>query len=134
MKIDSGQYGTCYWSLPFAQIVAVMEKGGTTPRVSCQLLTRCKKPLYRNLNSSCWVFVGYLLTESTQECTRIKATRCEMLRTVKTNNLKKHSHLTYCLNVSLMVQKWMATIFSTSEPILLIVHENDLFWYVTANI
>ena len=66
--------------------------------------------------------------------TRIKATRCETLRTVTTNNSKKHSHLTYCLNVSLMVQKWTATIFSTSEPILLIVHENDLFWYVTTNI
>ena len=59
--------------------------------------------------------------------TRIKATRCETLRTVTTNNSKKHSHLTYCLNISLMVQKGTATIFSTSEPILLIVHENDLF-------
>ena len=66
--------------------------------------------------------------------TRIKATRCETLRTVKTNNSKKHSNLTYCLNVSFMVQKGTATIFSTSEPILLIVHENDLFWYVTTNI
>ena len=33
--------------------------------------------------------------------TRIKATRGETLRTVTTNNSKKHSHLTYCLNVSL---------------------------------
>ena len=68
--------------------------------------------------------------------TRIKATRCETLRTVTTNNSKKHSHLTYCLNVSLMVQKRTATNFSTSEPILfiLIVHENNLFWYVTTNI
>ena len=36
--------------------------------------------------------------------TRIKATRCETLRTVTTHNAKKHSHLTYCLNVTLMFQ------------------------------
>ena len=66
--------------------------------------------------------------------TRIKATRCETLRTVTTNNSKNHSHSTYYFNVSLMVQKWTATIFSTSEPILLIVHETNLFWYVTTNI
>ena len=30
------------------------------------------------------------------QITRIKATRCETLRTVTTNNSKKHSHLTYC--------------------------------------
>ena len=69
--------------------------------------------------------------------------------------------LTYCLNVSLMVHetdlfwsqailhikfsnelsKWLTWVknepvrfFSASEPILLILHENDLFWYVTANI
>ena len=59
--------------------------------------------------------------------TRIKATRCETLRAITTNNSKKHAHLTYCLNVSFMVQKGTAIIFSTSEPILLIVHENDLF-------
>ena len=66
--------------------------------------------------------------------TRIKATRCETLMTFTTNNSKKHSHLTYCLNVSLMIQTWTATIFSTSESILLMVHENILFWFVTTNI
>ena len=72
---------------------------------------------------------------------------------------ENHLNLTYCLNVSLKVhvkdlfwyitnyiineilkwalqtahlsQKWPATIFSTSKPILLIVYGNDLFWYIT---
>ena len=56
------------------------------------------------------------------------------LSPVLTSLLLDRIDLTYCLNVSLMVQKWTATIFSTFEPILLIVHENDLFWYVTTNI
>ena len=64
--------------------------------------------------------------------TRIKATRCETLRTVTTNNSNKHSHLTYCLNVSLMVQKWTATIFSTSDSpwkrSILISHNQYLNW------
>ena len=66
--------------------------------------------------------------------------------------------MTYCLNVSLMVYKndlfWYITyktlkwalkmahlskkgartIFSTSQPILLKVHENYLFWNITINI
>ena len=76
--------------------------------------------------------------------------------------LQKHWYLTYFLNVSLMVhendlfwyitsfitykflkwapkivhlsQKWARTIFSTSEQILLIVHESDLIRYMTTNI
>ena len=56
--------------------------------------------------------------------TRMKATRCETLRTVTTNNSKKHPHLTYCLNEWSEVNGYN---FFTSEPILLIVHENDLF-------
>ena len=30
-------------------------------------------------------------------------------------------------------QKWGATIFSTSDPFLLIIHENDQFWYVATD-
>ena len=72
--------------------------------------------------------------------------------------LEKHLNLTYCLNVTLKIhekylfwyitthiineilkwllqtthssQKWAATIFSTSDPFLLIIHENDKFWYI----
>ena len=73
--------------------------------------------------------------------------------------LEKISHLTYCLNISLMIhekdlfwyitayivnkipkralqrahlsQMWAHIIFSTSDPLLLIVHENDQYWYIT---
>ena len=30
-------------------------------------------------------------------------------------------------------QKWAARIFSTSDPFLLIVHENDQFWYIATH-
>ena len=56
--------------------------------------------------------------------TRIKATRCETLRTVTTNN-SKNTHiwhteiLKWALQTGHLSQKWAATIFSTSEPILL---------------
>ena len=80
-------------------------------------------------------FIAFSIHEKkTYHTTRIKATRCATLRTVSTNNSKKHSHLSYCLNVSFMVRKGTATIFSTSEHILLIVHETYLFLYVTNNI
>ena len=121
--------------------------------------------VYKNLNDSrlkwkfSWIHAKHA-KQITQ--TRIKATRCETLRTDTTNNSKKHLNLTYCINITLMVhkkdlfwyitnyiinevlkwalqtthlsQKWAATIFFTSEPILLIFHENDLFWYVATHI
>ena len=30
-------------------------------------------------------------------------------------------------------QKWAATIFSTSDPFLLIIHEKDQFWYIATD-
>ena len=75
--------------------------------------------------------------------------------------LEKHLNLTYCLNVTLEIlekylfwyitthiineilkwllqtthssQKWAATIFSTSDPFLLIIHENDRFRYIATD-
>ena len=47
-----------------------------------------------------------------------------------------HNHiqieiLKRALKTAHLNQKWARTIFSTSDPILLVVHENDLFWYIT---
>ena len=48
--------------------------------------------------------------------------------------LKKHLNLTFCLNITLKVHEkdifWAATIYSTSDPFLLIIHENYRFWYI----
>ena len=62
----------------------------------------------------------------TYEETRIKATRCETLRTVTTNNSKKLTIdlLPQCI---INVPKVKGYNFFISEPILLIVYENDLF-------
>ena len=48
-------------------------------------------------NAASKLLRGLSMEVVTQESTRIKATRCETLRTVITNNSKKHLHLTYCL-------------------------------------
>ena len=75
--------------------------------------------------------------------------------------LEKHSHLTFCFNVSLMVngkdlfwyitnyiineilkwdlqtahlsQNWASKFFSTADSFLVIAHENDQFWYNKTN-
>ena len=72
--------------------------------------------------------------------------------------LEKHLNLTYCLNITLKAHeknlfwyitahiinemtspndslkpKLTATIFSTSDPFLLIIHEKDQFWYIATD-